>query len=138
MSVPPKKELYALYHVIPPPAGLASVLVFFSTNHEVVCVSVEEECRPGETVEGLMGEAERNLFAAETEAADKVAAALATNAHADAIEALAGLRGPVDAVFEDVMVMDEDEALKTNRLRLLNRFVEVFEGVADIGKLAKK
>ena len=54
VSVPPKKELYALYHVIPPPAGLASVLVFFSTNHEVVCVSARVNCQPGETVEGLM------------------------------------------------------------------------------------
>ena len=34
--------------------------------------------------------------------------------------------------------MDKDEALKNNRLRLLNRFVSVFGNVADIGKLAKK
>ena len=54
VSVPPKKELYALYHVIAPPAGLASVLVFLSTNHEVVCVSARVNCQPGETVEGLM------------------------------------------------------------------------------------
>ena len=52
VSVPPKKELYALYHVIAPPAGLASVLVFLSTNREVACVSARVNCQPGETVEG--------------------------------------------------------------------------------------
>ena len=31
----------------------------------------------------------------------------------------------------------EDEALRTNRLRLLNRFVSVFAHVADFGKMAK-
>ena len=34
--------------------------------------------------------------------------------------------------------MDEDTAVRENRLRLLNRFVEVFVGVADIGALSKK
>ena len=36
------------------------------------------------------------------------------------------------------MVMDEDEALRANRLRLLNRFEAVFADVADMGELAKK
>ena len=34
--------------------------------------------------------------------------------------------------------MDEDEALRQNRLRLLNRFAAVFADVANIGELAKK
>ena len=36
------------------------------------------------------------------------------------------------------MVMDEDMALRENRLRLLNRFEAVFAGVANIGELARK
>jgi glycyl-tRNA synthetase beta subunit len=36
------------------------------------------------------------------------------------------------------MVNDENEALKKNRHRLLNKFTGVFSNVADIGKLAKK
>ena len=54
VSIPPKKELYARYHVIQPPAGIDSVHVFLSTNREVACVSARVNCRPGETVEGLM------------------------------------------------------------------------------------
>ena len=34
--------------------------------------------------------------------------------------------------------MDEDQALRENRLRLLNRFERVFAGVANIGEMAKK
>ena len=36
------------------------------------------------------------------------------------------------------MVMDDDLAVRANRLRLLNRFVGVFHDVADFGKMEKK
>ena len=45
-----------------------------------------------------------------------------TTSHA-ALSQLAALRAPIDGFFADVMVMDEDAALRDNRLRLLNRFV---------------
>ena len=41
---------------------------------------------------------------------------------------------PSTRFFADVMVMDEDAALRENRLRLLNRFVAVFANVADFGQ----
>ncbi len=53
-----------------------------------------------------------------------------------ALAALAALRAPIDAFFEDVLIMDDDIALRENRLRLL-RFVAVFAHVADFGKMAK-
>lgn len=88
--------------------------------------------------ESLLGDAERALLDAVKHASSEVSAALAANNHAGAVEALAALREPIDTFFNDVLVMDKDEALKNNRLRLLNRFVSVFGNVADIGKLAKK
>ncbi|MFA5959388.1 MAG: glycine--tRNA ligase subunit beta [Tatlockia sp.] len=48
---------------------------------------------------------------------------------------LASLRTPVDAFFEQVMVMVEDIALKTNRLNLLARLQHLLQGVADISLL---
>ena len=36
------------------------------------------------------------------------------------------------------MVMDKDEQLRDNRLKLLNRFEAVFSGIANIGELARK
>lgn len=90
-----------------------------------------------EVDESIMGDAEKALSAALAEADSAVAAELFADEYAKALEALASLRGPIDRFFEDVLIMDENEDLKNNRLRLLNRFVSVFEHVADFGKLAK-
>lgn len=48
---------------------------------------------------------------------------------------LASLREPVDAFFDQVMVMVDDEAVKKNRLALLARLQNVLQGVADISLL---
>ncbi len=64
--------------------------------------------------------------------------ALAADDYQQALATLAALRGPIDAFFESVMVMDDDVAVRENNLRLLNKFVEVFANVADFGKMAKK
>ncbi len=88
--------------------------------------------------ETLLGDAERALLDACDEGAGNVSAALASSDFDAAFEALADLREPIDRFFDDVLVMDEQTAVRENRLRLLNRFTEVFVGVADIGALSKK
>ena len=90
-----------------------------------------------EVDEGLLSEVEHALSCAVGQAEIRVARALATDDYPSALAELADLRKPIDMFFERVMVMDEDRALRENRLRLLNRFVAVFEGVADFGKMAK-
>ena len=67
-----------------------------------------------------------------------VAAALASDGYDAALGVLASLRKPIDAFFENVMVMDDDGAVRANNLKLLNRFVSVFANVADFGKMAKR
>ncbi|WP_434930825.1 glycine--tRNA ligase subunit beta [Shewanella sp. HL-SH5] len=52
-----------------------------------------------------------------------------------ALTLLADLRESVDTFFEDVMVMADDEALKNNRLALLNSLREQFLHIADISVL---
>jgi glycyl-tRNA synthetase beta chain len=52
-----------------------------------------------------------------------------------ALSALADLKGPVDEFFDSVMVMAEDEAVKHNRLALLNRLRTLFLQTADISLL---
>jgi glycyl-tRNA synthetase beta chain len=52
-----------------------------------------------------------------------------------ALTALAGLREGVDAFFDTVKVMDEDEAVKNNRLSLLYGIHELFIETADISRL---
>ncbi len=52
-----------------------------------------------------------------------------------ALENLAGIRESVDNFFDNVMVMTEDEAVKNNRLALLNQLRSLFLKVADISVL---
>lgn len=52
-----------------------------------------------------------------------------------ALARLASLREPVDAFFDQVMVMDEDPALRNNRLALLAALRDLFLRVADISRL---
>lgn len=87
---------------------------------------------------GWMGPSELALLSASDAARDAVARALEKKDFPALIAALAALRTPIDRFFDDVMVMDEDIALRENRLRLLNRFEAVFAGVANIGELARK
>jgi glycyl-tRNA synthetase beta chain len=52
-----------------------------------------------------------------------------------AMTKLAELREPVDQFFDDVMVMDEDESLRNNRLALLNTMRNLFLRTADLSRL---
>ncbi len=52
-----------------------------------------------------------------------------------AMRAIAKLRGPVDAFFEQVTVNDPDPTFRENRLRLLNRIREATAEVADFSKI---
>jgi glycyl-tRNA synthetase beta chain len=58
-------------------------------------------------------------------------------AYTDALCKLAALQAPVDAFFDEVMVMAEDTRLRDNRLALLNSLSELFLQVADISLLQK-
>ena len=87
--------------------------------------------------EALINEVEHALTCAITQAESKVAAALAADDYATALAELAALRAPIDLFFEKTMIMDEDLAVRANRMKILNKFVAVFANVADFGKMAK-
>jgi len=52
------------------------------------------------------------------------------------LSALAGLRAPVDAFFDGVMVNADDPAIRANRLGLLSQLHETMNRVADLARLA--
>jgi len=52
-----------------------------------------------------------------------------------ALTQLSSLRDPVDAFFDSVMVMAEDEAIKNNRIALLNSMNQLFLRAADLSRL---
>lgn len=66
----------------------------------------------------------------------RVEAALDKEDFAAAMSALAGLRGPVDAFFEAVMVNSDVAEERDNRLKLLGQVRDVMGQVADFGQIA--
>jgi glycyl-tRNA synthetase beta chain len=82
-----------------------------------------------------MGGAEVTLADAIEAAEPRVRAAASRGDHEAALAVLAGLRAPIDTFFTDVLVMVAEDAVRENRLRLLNRFTALFEDVADFSRL---
>jgi glycyl-tRNA synthetase beta chain len=75
------------------------------------------------------------LFDALQSAQKDVVPLIEARDYSDALRRLAELRTPVDAFFDGVMVMVEDNALQRNRLALLVELRALFLGVADISSL---
>jgi glycyl-tRNA synthetase beta chain len=101
----------------------------------------DEEKKAGREYSGaidakLLSEPEEIALNKAIEMAEKGAAlAVAAEDFAGAMTALAGLRSPVDAFFDKVRVNAEDEKVRQNRLRLLNRIREAMLTVADFSRV---
>lgn len=93
----------------------------------VVANSVSEEL--------LKLDAEKALYAAIRTASADAAKAVAGEDFRSAMQALSTLRAPVDKFFEDVLVNDEDAAIRANRLALLKAIREATGTVADFSKI---
>ena len=83
----------------------------------------------------LVEPAEAALHAALGVIAAPADAAFAAGDYAASLQALAGLKAPVDAFFELVMVNAEDPALRANRLALLGALHAAMNRVADLARL---
>ncbi|MER9138033.1 glycine--tRNA ligase subunit beta [Mesorhizobium sp. M0830] len=91
-----------------------------------------------ETVEPalLREDAEKSLFAAVSQAEKQAGEAIQNDDFSAALLALSVLREPVDSFFEHVLVNDEDQAVRGNRLALLARIRAATGQVADFSKIA--
>lgn len=86
--------------------------------------------------EALLSEdAEKVLATQVAEKQTEVQPLLADAKYKEALASLAGLRDAVDAFFDNVMVMADDEAVKNNRLALLKQLQSLFIAIADISLL---
>lgn len=81
-------------------------------------------------------EAEKALFAAVALARQEADEAVKREDFRDAMAALSKLRGPVDRFFTDVLVNDENPAIRANRLALLALIREATGTVADFSKIS--
>ena len=80
--------------------------------------------------------AERMLYDALVSAEATVRPLLDERDYTRSLRELAALRQPVDSFFDDVMVMADDEAVRSNRLALLAGLRTLFLDVADISRLS--
>jgi glycyl-tRNA synthetase beta chain len=80
--------------------------------------------------------AEIALHAALVDVVPRADAAFVTGDYTESLQALAALRAPVDAFFDDVMVNVEDPTIRANRLGLLAKLHLAMNQVADISKLS--
>ena len=80
--------------------------------------------------------AEKALFDAVNQAEKDAGEAIQKQDFSAAMGALGALREPVDSFFEDVLVNDEDLAVRANRLALLARIRTATGQVADFSKIA--
>jgi len=96
----------------------------------------EEDISTSIDTNRLILDEERNLFKEITRLEVQLEPLLETAEYAASLELLAGLRKPVDDFFDSVMVMDEDSALRANRLALLFRLKALFDRIADLSVLS--
>ncbi|MCI0526258.1 MAG: glycine--tRNA ligase subunit beta, partial [Nitrospira sp.] len=78
---------------------------------------------------------EHELLEASQKAAAQVDTLMKNHQHEDMLAMLAGLRKPIDAFFAKVFVMDEDQAVRNNRLALLKGVCDLFNKFADFSQI---
>ena len=108
-----------------------------AANKRVSNILAKLDQAPPEEIDGalLEDEAEQtltNLVVASYEQSEPL---LEKGDYQGVLEMLAELREPVDAFFDTVMVMADDEAVRNNRLALLAFLRDLFLNVADISLL---
>ncbi len=83
----------------------------------------------------FVNDAEKALFDAYNDVADLVSAHIGVRDYASAIHSLMTITAPINKFFDDVMVMDKDETIRTNRLGLLKAIDALSLCIADFGKI---
>ncbi|MDF2690194.1 MAG: glycine--tRNA ligase subunit beta [Gammaproteobacteria bacterium] len=90
---------------------------------------------PAVNVDLLKEPAERDLYQALQIKCEESQSLLERQAYQELLLSLAELNQPIAAFFDDVMVMCDDEAIRHNRLALLQNLRDLFLQVADISVL---
>ncbi|RWO90137.1 glycine--tRNA ligase subunit beta [Mesorhizobium sp.] len=104
----------------------------------ILAAEEKKKTAVAETVESalLREDAEKSLFAAVNQAEKQAGEAIQNDDFSGALLALSVLREPVDSFFEHVLVNDEDQAVRANRLALLARIRAATGQVADFSRIA--
>ena len=133
-QVPRQLEAVKAFQALPEAENLAAA------NKRVANI-LKQAASKGESFRHADGNAlkepaEIALFEALKTASGKAKASFERGDYTGYLNAFAVLKTPVDAFFDSVMVMAEQEALRKNRLALLTDLREAMNRIADISKLA--
>lgn len=135
LSVP--MDINQRVHAVNAFSKLDSSAALAAANKRVSNILAKLDHEPGQEVDQqlLQEPAEKALAQAVQAKALEVKPLFEQANYTEALASLAELRDAVDAFFVDVMVMADDEALRNNRLALLNQLRGLFLQVADISLL---
>lgn len=132
LNIQQRVHAVARFTELPEAASLAAankrvgnILSKLDSNHEFSQISDDLLTEP----------AEQALAKAIAPVKTKVEQLAASGDYTAAMQELAVLQAPVDAFFNDVMVMSDDEAVRHNRLNLLYSLQSLFTEIADISQL---
>ena len=119
-------------------AGLAEAPALAAANKRVgnILKKVEGAIAAEVNASLLKEPAEQALAEALNQVKPKADQQFEVGDYTASLQALAVLKAPVDAFFDNVMVNAEEVALKNNRLALLNQLHQAMNRVADLSKLA--
>ena len=115
----------------------AAVSAAFKRMKNILTQADDKGMEAAETVDDalLKETTERQLWVSAAILVPKVWTLRAAKNYEGALEAIATLRPQVDAFFDGVMVMDPDEAIRKNRLALLEKVLGDFSGIADFSEI---
>jgi glycyl-tRNA synthetase beta chain len=93
--------------------------------------------QPGALNESLFeNDCEGALLKAYAAIRDDIGTKVSDGAFYEALLEIAELKTPVDAFFDGVMVMAEDDQVRENRMAILERIAGLFTGIADFSRLS--
>ena len=137
-NMPPLHEVVKRVQAVREFAALAEAPALAAANKRVGNILKKAEGEVGDAADAarFVEAAEKALFDALGDIAPRADTAFAAGDYTGSLKALAALKAPVDAFFDQVMVNADDPALKANRLALLNRLHRTMNRVADLARLA--
>jgi glycyl-tRNA synthetase beta chain len=120
-----------------PSPDFESISVSFKRMKNILRQAAEGKKRVGDhfNAAALKEEQEKKLAAAVPEVAVAVNRLRGEKQYEPALIEISKLRPAIDAFFDKVMVMVDDEALRANRLGLLQTLVREFSSIADFSEI---
>jgi glycyl-tRNA synthetase beta chain len=120
-----------------PSADFESISVAFRRMKNILRQAAETKKKIAEPFDpsALKDQEEKALAAAVPQVAKKVQELSASRQYEPALIEISRLRPAIDAFFDKVMVMVDDETLRSHRLGLLQTLVKEFSSIADFSEI---